>query len=121
MLKDPELREYDYIIRDQLSKGIVERIPESDDMDTNLVHYLPYRAVICRVRSTTKLRIVYDRSAKSNDQECSLNGYLQTGPNFIPKLIDVLIKFRSYSYALTVDIEKAFPADQTTREVFVCR
>ena len=37
-----------------------------------------------------------------------MNDCLQTGPNFIPKLIDVLIKFRSYSYALTADIEKAF-------------
>ena len=38
----------------------------------------------------------------------SLNDCLQTGPNLIPKLFNVLVKFRSYSIALTADIEKAF-------------
>jgi len=110
LLKNPELlQEYDHIIKDQISKGIVERIPEqSNQTDVNLVHYLPHQAVIRRERSTTKLRIVYDGSAKANGQEVSLNDCLQTGPNFIPKLFDVLIKFRSYSFALTADIEKAF-------------
>jgi len=37
-----------------------------------------------------------------------LNDCLQTGPNFIPKLFDVLIKFRSYSFALTADIKNTF-------------
>ena len=91
-----------------MSKGIVERIPESDGMDANLVHYLPHHAVIHRERSTTKLRILYDGAAKSNNRESSLNDCLQTGPNFIPTLFDVLIKFCSYSFALTLDIEKGF-------------
>ena len=69
------------------------------------MYYLLHQAVIRREHSTTKLQIVYNGSAKSNDQKCSLNDCLHTGPNFIPKLIDVL---RSYSYALTADIEKAF-------------
>ena len=58
--------------------------------------------------STTKLRIVYDGSAKSNTGDCALNDCLQVGPNFIPKLFNILIQFRSHSVALTADIEKAF-------------
>ena len=109
LLKDPELlKEYDHIIKDQMSKSIVEKIPESNDMDANLVHYLPHHAVLCRERLTTKLWIVYNGLAKSNNWESSLNDCLQTRTNFIPKLFDMLIKFRSYSFALTVDIEKAF-------------
>ena len=114
------LKEYDHIIKDQISKGIVERIPESNQIDDNLIHYLPHHAVIRRERSTTKLRIVYAGSAKSNEREASLNDCFQTGPNYIPKLFDILIKFRSYSVALTADIEKAFlmvSINQSDRDV----
>ena len=38
----------------------------------------------------------------------SLNDSLETGPNLIPKLFDVLISFRWHVVALTADIEKAF-------------
>ena len=65
------------------------------------VHYLPHHAVICCERSTTKIRIVYDGSAKLNDSE-------QTGPNLIPKLFAVLVQFRSHPVAITSDIKKAF-------------
>lgn len=37
-----------------------------------------------------------------------MNDCLQTGPNYIPQLIDVLINFRWNPIALTADIEKAF-------------
>ena len=49
--------------------------------------------------------MVYNGSAKD---DCSLNDCLQVGPNFIPKLFNILIKFRSYPIAVTADIEKAF-------------
>ena len=38
----------------------------------------------------------------------SVNNCLQTGPNFVPKLFNTLIKFRIHSVALVADIEKAF-------------
>ena len=37
----------------------------NEDIKPDLVHYIPYHAVIRRDRSTTRLRIVYDASAKS--------------------------------------------------------
>ena len=72
------------------------------------VHYLPHHAVICWERSTTKIRIVYDGSAKLNDSELSVNECLQTGPNVIPKLFAVLVQFRSHPVAIISDIKKAF-------------
>ena len=57
---------------------------------------------------TTKLRIVYDGSARDVGDNYSLNDCLQKGPNFIPKLFEILIKFRWNTVALTADIEKAF-------------
>ena len=105
-MKNPEiLNEYNSVILDQLSKGIIERAP-TQDQGSN-IHYMPHHPVIRKERSTTKVRIVYNGSAKFNDS-VSLNDCLQTGPNLIPKLYDVLIRFRNKRIALTADIEIAF-------------
>ena len=69
---------------------------------------MPHHPVIKRGRSTTKVRVVYDGSARFSESHLSLNDCLQTGPNLIPKLFDILICFRGYRIALTADIEKAF-------------
>ena len=118
LLKNPELlTEYNRTIQEQLYKGIIEQVNSSmsgplEKCNINergeSVHYLPHHAVICRERATTKIRIVYDGSAKLSDSGLSLNDCLQTGPNLIPKLFDVLVQFRSHPVALTADNEKAF-------------
>ena len=71
-------------------------------------HYMPHHPVIRQDKSTTKIRIVYDGSATSKDGVLSLNDCLQVGPNLIPKLFNVLIRFRCHPIALVGDIEKAF-------------
>ena len=73
-----------------------------------MVYYLPHHGVVQQDHSTTKLCIVYDGSAKSTKSDYSLNDCLQVGPNFIPKLFNILIKFRSHPITITSDIEKAF-------------
>jgi len=118
LLKSPPLlEEYDSIIREQLKSGIVEPVVESvvNPPEANTVvnlkhsvHYLPHHGVIRQDKQTTKLRIVYDGSAKTTSDTVSLNDCLKTGPNLIPKLFDILIRFRWHSIALTADIEKAF-------------
>ena len=52
--------------------------------------------------------MVYDGSARSPENSLSLNDCLQKGPNLVPKLLNVLIRFRTYPVALIADIEKAF-------------
>ena len=42
-------------------------------------------------KETTKLRIVYDASAKSDS--ASLNDSLHIGPKFNQKIMDILIRF----------------------------
>ena len=66
LMKNPEiLTEYDQIIRDQLSAGIIETISEPSLTESNgHIHYLPHHTVIRQGRQTTKIRIVYDGSAK---------------------------------------------------------
>jgi hypothetical protein len=105
--KDPEiLQEYDNVIREQLKEGIVEVVDEQHPGEIGKVHYLPHHAVIRRDKSTTKMRIVYDASAKDNGP--SLNDCLYTGPALAQNILDILVRFRCHKVALVGDIEKAF-------------
>jgi len=72
------------------------------------IHYLPHHGVVHMSSETTKLCIVYDGSARSAGDNCSLNDCLQKGPKYIPKLFEVLTHFRCHQVAVTADIEKAF-------------
>ncbi|VDP26516.1 unnamed protein product [Heligmosomoides polygyrus] len=58
-------------------------------------------------KDTTKLRVVFDRSAHQKDVSC-LNDKLYHGPVIVPSLIDILNRFRIGKVAITSDIEKAF-------------
>ena len=99
------LREYDAIIHDQIKRGIVEVVEDPDDTP-EMIHYLPHHAVIHQDKKTTKVRIVYDASARSSGP--SLNDCLHAGPKFNQRILEILLRFRSYSIALVADIEKAF-------------
>ena len=100
--------EYHRIMQDQLRNGIIEHISEEGKASGAPVHYMPHHPVVRQDKSTTKIRIVYDGSAMSKDSVLSLNDCLQVGPNSIPKLFNVLVRFRCHSIALVGDIEKAF-------------
>ena len=116
--QDPDmLKEYDRIISDQLQKGIIDAVPEEEPRPAQ-VHYLPHHAVVRKDKATTKLRIVYDASAKCDGP--SLNECLYKGPKFNQLIFDLLLRFRSYRVALTADVEKAFlmiAVDNTDRDV----
>jgi hypothetical protein len=60
------LEEYDRVINEQLKTGVIERAEESTPRSLGKVHYLPHRDVVRPEKSTTKLRVVYDASARSN-------------------------------------------------------
>ena len=71
-------------------------------------HYLPHHGVVHQESETTKLRIVYNGSAKAVGDDFSLNNCLSTGPNCIPKLFNILIQFRWNLISVTADIKMAF-------------
>ena len=105
------LSDYHQIIKDQEIKGVVERVDESNNPSSQSqtrVHYSPHHAVIRKERETTKVRIVYDGSAKQSRDERSLKDCLEIGENYIPHVFDQIIKFRWNVIGLTGDIEKAF-------------
>ena len=56
-----KLDEYDAIIRDQLTEGVIEQAPLQA---VGREFYMPHRAVIRETAETTKMRVVYDCSAR---------------------------------------------------------
>ena len=107
MQQDPDtLIEYDRVIKDQLDKGIIE--PVCDLEEEGKLFYLPHNPVIRRDAKTTKLRVVYDASAKDAGKGVSLNDCLHVGPALTSHLYDVLIGFREKRIAILGDFEKAF-------------
>ncbi|XP_066910124.1 uncharacterized protein [Clytia hemisphaerica] len=99
------LRTYDEILQQQLSAGVIEKV---EHYEIGQTHYLPHRPVVREDKQSTKVRIVFDASCKSYKGGESLNDTLNPGPSITELLGDVLLRFRSYNYAFTADIEKAF-------------
>ena len=64
------LQRYNKIIKDQLSKGVIEKV---DEKNGNSKHYIPHHAITTPEKSTTKVRIVYDVSLKTKKNMKSLN------------------------------------------------
>ncbi|XP_051169750.1 uncharacterized protein LOC127287070 [Leptopilina boulardi] len=80
---------------------------EQSSSGPNEGYYLPHQAVIRETSLTTKLRVVFDGSAKTNTG-ISLNETLLVGPTIQSGLITILIRFRQYPVALIADIEKMY-------------
>ena len=105
--KEPEvLEEYNAVIKEQLDSGVIEKVTELEKTDK--VHYIPHLAVVRKEASTTKVRVVYDASAKVGTGGTSLNDCLHVGPSLNPLLFDILLRFREKRVVLVGDNEKAF-------------
>ena len=99
------LQDYDAIIQDQLSSGIVELAPEPASKKE---FYIPHRPVVKETSETTKLRIVYDASARDRPDAPSLNECLHAGPPLLNELWSVLVRNRLHPVALAGDLRQAF-------------
>ena len=105
--RDNQLETYDDIIREQQKAGIVETVDRNTSCQ-NREFYMPHKAVIRESAQTTKVRIVYDASAKPNSNTPLLNDCLETGPSLQNFLWDILVRTRLRPVLLCGDIEKAF-------------
>lgn len=69
--------------------------------------FLPHQPVLRETSLTTKLRVVFDASAKTSSG-ASLNDKLLVGPNLQKDIVEILIRFRCHEYVLTADITQMF-------------
>ena len=103
--KNCELKEeYNNIIQGYKREGIVEEV---DTLGCpGKVHYLPHQPVVRNEKETTKVRIVFDGSAKSDG--ASINQCLYSGPCLLTLIFDILLRFRMFRIGLISDIQQAF-------------
>lgn len=68
---------------------------------------IPHHCVLRPQSTSTKLRVVFDGSARSSSNK-SLNDILMVGPTIQQDLITTLFSFRLNKFALTADISKMY-------------
>jgi len=95
--------EYNKVLEEYLTLKHMSRVEDPSDDG----YYMPHHAVVKETSNTTKVRIVFDASTKTNNG-LSLNDVLLVGPTIQNNLISHLIRFRAYQYVITADIEKMF-------------
>ena len=111
--------EYEKIVKDQLANGIVEKAPEKPA--GKRTYYMPHKPVIRENATATKIRMVFDASAKAAPLANSINECMFTGPSLQPLLWDILIRARMTPNLLLADIQKAFlqiGVKETDRDAF---
>ncbi|XP_022832139.1 uncharacterized protein LOC111360435 [Spodoptera litura] len=111
--KEYELFMNEYITLSHMKQSNTNMKPEC---------YLPHHSVIRAESTTTKLRVVFNASARSLSG-LSLNDILYRGPNLQQDLQELILKWRQYQYVFTADIEKMYrqimvhPDDQPYQKI----
>ena len=100
-----KLSEYNDVLQDHIREGIIETVPPKPTGE--VLHYIPHHVVICEEAESTKLRVVYDSSAKQNSQVPSLSNCLEVGTALQPKLFDIPLRNQMKHYVIG-EIRKAF-------------
>ena len=114
------------VMEEYFELGHAEPVSEVDlEKPCEDVFYLPVHAVVKELSTTTKVRAIFDASAKSSTG-VSLNDQLLVGPTVHSSLIDVLLRFRHHRIALTTDISRMYravllPSDERDLHRFVWR
>jgi hypothetical protein len=70
-------------------------------------YYLPHHPVFKEDSTTTKLRVVFDGSAKTSSG-LSLNDVQMVGPPLQNDLFNILLRFRQHQFVIKADIEKMY-------------
>lgn len=97
------LAEYESALMEYVENGFAESRNRPDPSG----YFLPHSGVIREKSATTKLRIVFDGSARQADS-CSLNDLLLRGPDLNSTILRQLLLFRTATTVAVANIEKAF-------------
>lgn len=70
-------------------------------------YFLPHHGVFREHSTTTKLRVVFDASAKTTSGK-SLNDIQLIGPALQNDIFAILLRFRQYKYIACADVENMY-------------
>ena len=107
--KDQNLRNaYDSFMLDYLSQDHMSIIEEKLLREKQTpVYYVPHHIVKSPNSITTKIRVVFDGSAKT-EKGISVNEIQMTGPSLQEDLFTILVRFRLYTYVMSADIKQMY-------------
>ncbi|XP_063979907.1 uncharacterized protein LOC135163930 [Diachasmimorpha longicaudata] len=97
------LQEYRKVMEEYKQLGHMKKV--TNEIEDGF--YLPHHAVIKMSSMTTKVRVVFDGSAKSSSKH-SLNDALMVGPTIQDDIFSLIVRFRVPGFVLTGDIEKMY-------------
>ena len=105
---NPKLyQQYRDFIREFMDLKHLEEVPEHElELPPHKCFYLPHHCVQ-KESTTTKLRVVFDASAKTSNK-VFLNDVLLVGSKIQDDLFDHLIRFRCYAIGITGDVAKMY-------------
>jgi hypothetical protein len=99
-------QQYVDFMQDYLTTSHMELIPLADK-DNVFHYYIPHHCVLKPDSSTTKLRVVFNASARTS-AGLSLNESLYTGPKLQPDIQVVLLRSRLWKYLFMTDIKQMY-------------
>nr|XP_034194643.1 uncharacterized protein LOC117610904 [Osmia lignaria] len=106
LAKDDKLKQqYSEYLREYCNLGHMCEITQQDN--THEGYYIPHHAVVKAESLSTKVRVVFDASARSTNN-LSLNDTLRVGPTIQDELIFIIMRFRLHNVVLAADIQKMY-------------
>ena len=118
LLKRKRWPEFQAVMLEYLTLGHAVAVsPQEFSLPVSEHYYMPVHSVVKETSTSTKVRAVFDVSAPSASG-VSLNDLLAVGPTLQPSLEQTLLRFRTYSIAISGDISKMYreillsPADR---------
>ncbi|XP_015122308.1 uncharacterized protein LOC107044789 [Diachasma alloeum] len=101
---NPDLwQEYSKVIEEYEQLGHMKKVENEREEG----FYLPHHAVLKLSSMTTKVRVVFDGSAKSSTK-FSLNDALMIGPTIQDDIFSLVLRFRLPKFVFTGNIEKMY-------------
>ncbi|CAG9137619.1 unnamed protein product [Plutella xylostella] len=114
----PELKvEYSNFLTNYEDQSHMEKVPETEKqrLDGKKPYYLPHHAVIRESSTSTKLRVVFDGSAKPVKGN-SINEELLIGPPLQQDIRDLVTRWRQHKYCLVADIKQMYRQIRITKD-----
>jgi hypothetical protein len=98
---------YRKFMSELIDSGHLVLVPESEISSAPSTHFFMPHHYVEKDSTTTKLRVVFDASAKTSSA-VALNENLLIGPKLQDDLFDILTRFRFFEIGLTGDITKMY-------------
>ena len=106
--RNPHLQlDYEAALQQLETDDMICEVPPDEVVTSGVTFYMPHRPVVKMSSTTTKVRPVFDASARGPNG-VALNDVVEVGPVLMPNLLDVLLRFRRWRFGLSADIKKAF-------------